>query len=84
MVTPMTTVALDVHQVKTIAIVALIALAIVIVLIGILVKAVVTKAVGIALILGLGLAVWHERSSLNECATKQDCTFFGYHLTGEK
>lgn len=77
----MMSLALDVGQVKAIAIGVLVALVVVAVLIGMLVRAVVTKAIGLVVVLGVGVLVWTQRASLDDCATQRDCTFFGYHLS---
>lgn len=77
----MTSIALDVGQVKTIAIGLIIALAVAAVLVGMLVRAVIGKVLTVGVLLALAVVVWTQRASLNDCATKRDCTFFGYHVS---
>lgn len=77
----MTAAALDVGQMKAIAIGVIVALLVVAVLIGMLVRVVVTKVIALVVVLGLGVVVWAQRASLDDCATQRQCTFFGYHLS---
>ncbi|HEX5495446.1 MAG TPA: hypothetical protein VFX70_12820 [Mycobacteriales bacterium] len=77
----MTSLAVDVGQMKAIAIGVIVALLVLAVLIGILVRAVVTKAIALVVVVVFGALVWTQRASLDDCATQRDCTFFGYHLS---
>jgi hypothetical protein len=77
----MTSLALDVGQMKAIAIGVIVALVVLAIIIGMLVRAVVTKAIGLVVVVVLGVLVWTQRASLDDCATQRDCTFFGYHLS---
>jgi hypothetical protein len=77
----MTAAALDVGQMKAIAIGVIVALLVVAVLIGMLVRVVVTKVIALVVVLGLGVAVWTQRAALDDCATQRSCSFFGYDLS---
>ena len=69
--------ALDVGQVKTLAIVILIGLVVLGVLVGVLVQKVVLKLGILVVIAGLLGVVWWQRSAVVSCAKTRQCSFFG-------
>jgi len=69
--------ALDVGQVKTLAIVVLVGLAVLGVLVGLLVQKMVLKFGILAVIVALIGLVWWQRSAVVSCAKTGQCSFFG-------
>jgi hypothetical protein len=69
--------ALNVGQVKTFAIVILIALVVLGILVGILVQKLVLKFGILVVIVGLIAVVWWQRSAVVSCAKTGQCSFFG-------
>jgi Na+/melibiose symporter-like transporter len=69
--------ALDVGQVKTLAIAILVGLAVLGILVGLLVQKVVLKlGILVAIVALIGL-VWWQRSAVASCAKTRQCSFFG-------
>lgn len=80
---------LTLHNVKIAAIVIVVVLAILALIVASVIRAVAAKIVTIALLVGIGVAVWSQRSSLQTCAERAKdraaigdpggvvCTFFG-------
>ncbi|SOD71598.1 hypothetical protein SAMN05892883_1097 [Jatrophihabitans sp. GAS493] len=56
-----------------------------VILLGLLLSFVVTAVVGriiiLALVVGAGLFIWHQREDIAAAARKCDATFLGVHLT---
>ncbi|HEY9391443.1 MAG TPA: hypothetical protein VIR27_16960 [Mycobacteriales bacterium] len=77
----MTALAIDVGQMKAIAIGVIVALFVLAIIVGMVVRAVVTKAIALVVIVVFGVLVWSQRAALNDCATQRDCSFFGYQLS---
>lgn len=75
----MTSMAVDVSQMKNISIGLIIALLVGAVVVGLLVRSLVTKLVLVALLVGLGVVVWTQRSNLSDCQASY--SFFGYDLS---
>jgi uncharacterized membrane protein len=73
--------AFSTEQAKTLAIFAIV----VVILAGVLFSFVFTKLTArlilTAIVVGLGIAVWTQRSAIDDNAEKCDATFFGVHLT---
>jgi hypothetical protein len=73
--------AFSTEQAKTVAIFAIA----VVILGGVLFSFVFTKLTGrlilAVIVVGLGIAVWTQRSAIDDNAKKCDATFFGVHLT---
>jgi hypothetical protein len=72
--------AINVGQVKTFAIVILIALIVVGVLVGILVQKLVLKFGILVVIVALIGVVWWQRSAVVSCAKTRQCSFFGFDV----
>jgi Na+/melibiose symporter-like transporter len=69
--------ALDVGQVKSLAIAILVGLAVLGILVGLLVQKVVLKlGILVAIVALIGL-VWWQRSAMVSCAKTRQCSFFG-------
>lgn len=69
--------ALDVGQVKTLAIAILVGLVVLGVLVGLLVQKIVLKFGILAVIIALIGLVWWQRSAVVSCAKTRQCSFFG-------
>jgi hypothetical protein len=69
--------ALDVGQVKTLAIVILVGLIVLGVLVGLLVQKLVLKFGILAVIVLLIGLVWWQRVAVVDCAKTRQCSFFG-------
>ena len=69
--------ALDIGQVKTLAIVILIGLVVLGVVVGLLVQKIVLKFGILVVILALVGMVWWQRSAVVSCAKTRQCSFFG-------
>ncbi|SDI77625.1 hypothetical protein SAMN05444157_0104 [Frankineae bacterium MT45] len=56
-----------------------------VILLGLLLSFVVTAVVGrviiLAIVIGAGLFIWHQRDEISAAARKCDATFLGVHLT---
>jgi hypothetical protein len=72
--------ALNVGQVKTVAIVVLIALVVLGILVGILVQKMVLKFGILVVIVALIGLVWWQRSAVASCAKTRQCSFFGFDV----
>jgi hypothetical protein len=72
--------ALNVGQVKTVAIVVLIALVVLGILVGILVQKMVLKFGILVVIVALISLVWWQRSAVTSCAKTRQCSFFGFDV----
>lgn len=72
--------ALNVGQVKTVAIVVLIGLVVLGLLVGILVQKVVLKFGILVVIVGLIAVVWWQRTAVVSCAKTRQCSFFGFDV----
>jgi high-affinity Fe2+/Pb2+ permease len=69
--------AVDVGQVKVLAVVILVALALLGIVVGILVQKVMLKVGLLAVVVVLFGLVWWQRSAVARCARTGSCTFFG-------
>ena len=69
--------ALNVGQVKVLAIVVLVGLVVLGVLVGMLVQKVALKLGVLVVVLGLISLVWWQRSAVVSCAKTRQCSFFG-------
>src|SRR5262249_52490185 len=69
--------ALNVGQVKVLAIVVLVGLVVLGVVVGLLVQKIALKLGVLVVILGLIGLVWWQRSAVVSCAKAQQCSFFG-------
>lgn len=74
---------LDLETLRTVAIVALVALLVVAFLIMRFIQKMVLRVVLIGALAGLGLFVWAQREELSECVPACDCTFFGFEISPE-
>jgi hypothetical protein len=72
--------AMNVGQVKTFAIVILIALVVLGVLVGILVQKMVLKFGILVVIAALIGVVWWQRAAVTDCAKTRQCSFFGFDV----
>jgi len=71
---------LNTDNLQTIAIAVIVALLVLGFIVFKLVKTVVVKVIGLALIAGLAFAVWSYRDNLKECAEDCSCTLFGQEV----
>ena len=74
---------LDLDTLRTVAIVALVALLIVAFLVMRFIQKMVLRVVLIGALAGIGLFVWAQRQELSECVPQCDCTFFGFEVAPE-
>ncbi len=74
--------ALSTDQIGTIAVVAIVALVVVGLVVGLVMNKAVGRAVLAILVIGLAIVVWTQRSSLEDRVKKCDTnvTFFGFHV----
>jgi hypothetical protein len=72
--------AMSVGQVKTLAVVVLIALVVLGILVGILVQKLALKFGILVVIVALIGLVWWQRSAVVSCAKTRQCSFFGFDV----
>jgi protein-S-isoprenylcysteine O-methyltransferase Ste14 len=84
---------MDVEAAKTLAIGVVVVFVALSVVSAIVIKNVVTKLIGVLLMVGLALGVWTQRTNLQDCAKRAQerydagvageltCTFFGSDIT---
>jgi len=80
----MATAALDVEDITTVGILVTVGLVVIGVLLGLLITAVVGRAIIAVVVIALAVLVWQQRSHvqdrINDHACDLHATFFGFHL----
>lgn len=86
--------AVDVDTITTVAVVAVVVVVVAMVAVGLLVASITRKVIVIAVLAVLGVALWTQRASLQDCADRvkeaalqpggtgpTSCTFFGFEVS---
>jgi hypothetical protein len=86
--------AVDVDTITTVAVVAVVVVVVAMVAVGLLVASITRKVIIVAVLAVLGVALWTQRASLQDCADRvkeaalqpggtgpTSCTFFGFEVS---
>jgi len=84
----MTASALDVGDITKVGIGIIVAIVVIGFLIGLLITAIVGRIIILVIVVGLGIFVWQQRTSIEDSINKHKCdlnaTFFGFHVDAPK